>query len=262
MGNNVKKIIRVENVSIGFNERDILKEVSFSVNKGVTLVILGPSGAGKSSILRILLGLWSPDEGRIFIDGNDITQLKESELLPLRKRIGIVFQGNALFDSLTVEENISYFLKEKNSVNEKQAKDRIKECLSFVNLENTEDLFPSELSGGMKKRVAIARALAFKPDIIFYDEPTTGLDPVNSRAVIDLMKKIQLEGATSIVVTHDVHSALQVGDYFAVIDDGRIIQKGTINEIIKSDNEFIKEFFFRMNNSVRPNIDVPVQIEI
>lgn len=262
MGNNVKKIIRVENVSIGFNERDILKEVSFSVNKGVTLVILGPSGAGKSSILRILLGLWSPDEGRIFIDGNDITQLKESELLPLRKRMGIVFQGNALFDSLTVEENISYFLKEKNSVNEKQAKDRIKECLSFVNLENTEDLFPSELSGGMKKRVAIARALAFKPDIIFYDEPTTGLDPVNSRAVIDLMKKIQLEGATSIVVTHDVHSALQVGDYFAVIDDGRIIQKGTINEIIKSDNEFIKEFFFRMNNSVRPNIDVPVQIEI
>jgi len=262
MGINVKEILLFDSVSIGFNGRNILNSVSFSVNMGDTMVILGPSGAGKSSILRTLLGLWSPDEGRIFIDGNDITQLKESELLPLRKRMGIVFQGNALFDSLTVEENISYFLKEKNSVNEKQIKERVKECLSFVNLENTEELFPSELSGGMKKRVAIARALAFKPDIIFYDEPTTGIDPVNSRAVIDLMKKIQLEGATSIVVTHDVHSALQVGDYFAVIDDGRIIQKGTINEILKSDNEFIKEFFFGMNNAVSPNIDVPVQIEI
>lgn len=256
MGNNVKEIIRVENVSIGFNGRDILKNVSFSVNKGVTLVILGPSGAGKSSILRVLLGLWNPDEGKIFIDGNDITQLKERELLPLRKRMGVVFQGNALFDSLTVEENISYFLEERNSTSEKQIKERVKECLSFVNLENTEDLFPSELSGGMKKRVAIARALAFKPDIILYDEPTTGIDPINSRAVIDLMKKIQLEGATSIVVTHDVHSALQVGDYFAVLDEGKIIQKGTINEILKSDNEFIKEFFAGMNNVQSPKINI------
>jgi len=243
MGNNVEEIIRFENVSISFSGREILKNVSFSVNKGDTLVILGPSGAGKSSILKVMLGLWNPDSGKVFIDKKEITKLQERELLPLRKNIGIVFQGNALFDSLTVEENIAYFLKERNSATEKQIKERVKECLSFVNLENIEKLYPSELSGGMKKRVAIARAIAFKPNIILYDEPTTGIDPINSRAIIELMKKIQDDGATSIVVTHYVHNAVQVGDYFAVIDDGKIMQKGTINEILNTDNEFIKEFF-------------------
>lgn len=243
MGNNVKEIIRFENVSIGFSGREILKDVSFSVNRGDTLVILGPSGAGKSSILKVMLGLWSPDTGKILIDGKEITKLKERELLPLRKNIGIVFQGNALFDSLTVEENIAYFLRERNSTNEKQIRERVKECLSYVNLENIEKLYPSELSGGMKKRVAIARAIAFKPEIILYDEPTTGIDPINARAIMELMEKIQDEGATSIVVTHYVHNAVQVGDYFAVIDDGSIIQKGTIKEILKTENEFIKEFF-------------------
>ena len=246
MGNNVEEIIRFENVSIGFNGRQILKDVSFSVKKGDTMVILGPSGAGKSSILRVMLGLWNPDEGKIFINGKEITKLNERELLPIRKKMGIVFQGNALFDSLTVEENIAYFLKERNSTNEKQIKERVKECLSFVNLENAEKLYPSELSGGMKKRVAIARAVAFKPDIILYDEPTTGIDPINSKAIIVLMKKIQDDGATSIVVTHYIHNAVQVGDYFAVIDGGKIIQTGTINEILKTDNEFIKEFFAEM----------------
>jgi len=246
MGNNVEEIIRFENVSIGFNGRQILKDVSFSVKKGDTMVILGPSGAGKSSILRVMLGLWNPDDGKIFINGKDITKLNERELLPIRKKMGIVFQGNALFDSLTVEENIAYFLKERNSTSDEQIKERVKECLSFVNLENAEKLYPSELSGGMKKRVAIARAVAFKPDIILYDEPTTGIDPINSKAIIELMKKIQNEGATSIVVTHYIHNAVQVGDYFAVIDGGKIIQIGTINEILKTDNEFIKEFFAEM----------------
>ena len=210
------------------------------------MVILGPSGAGKSSVLKILLGLWIPDSGKVFIDDKDITQLKEKELLPLRKKMGIVFQGNALFDSLTVEENIAYFLRERNSISENQIRDRIKECLSFVNLDNVEKLYPSELSGGMQKRVAIARAVAFKPEIILYDEPTTGIDPINSRAIVELMKKIQAEGATSIVVTHYIHTAVQVGDYFAIIDGGEIIQKGTLNEILKTKNEFIKEFFAEM----------------
>jgi phospholipid/cholesterol/gamma-HCH transport system ATP-binding protein len=255
MGNNVKEIIQFDKVSIALNGRDILKNVSFSIRKGATLVILGPSGAGKSSILKVMLGLWIPDSGRIYIDGIDITQLKERELLPLRKRMGIVFQSNALFDSLTVEENIAYFLRERNLVNEEQIKYRVEECLSFVNLKNKEYLYPSELSGGMKKRVAIARAVAFKPDIILYDEPTTGIDPLNSRTVIDLMKKIQLDGATSIVVTHDVRSALQVGDYFAVIDEGKIIQKGTISEILKTENIFIKDFFAGMNNVLNQGIN-------
>lgn len=243
MGNNVEEIIRFEDVSLSFSGRTILKDVSLSIKKGDTFVILGPSGAGKSSILKVMLGLWAPDKGKIFIDGIDITNLKERDLLPLRKRMGIVFQGNALFDSLTVEENIAYFLKERNSITEKQLKERIKQCLAFVNLENIEKLYPSELSGGMQKRVAIARAVAFKPDILLYDEPTTGIDPINSKAIIDLMKKIQKDGATSIVVTHYVHTAVQIGDYFAVIDDGKIIQSGTLNDILKTENEFIREFF-------------------
>ena len=243
MGNNVEEIIRFEDVSLSFSGRTILKDVSLSIKKGDTFVILGPSGAGKSSILKVMLGLWTPDKGKIFIDGIDITILKERDLLPLRKRMGIVFQGNALFDSLTVEENIAYFLKERNSITENQLKERIKQCLAFVNLENIEKLYPSELSGGMQKRVAIARAVAFKPDILLYDEPTTGIDPINSKAIIDLMKKIQKDGATSIVVTHYVHTAVQIGDYFAVIDDGKIIQSGTLNDILKTENEFIREFF-------------------
>ncbi len=243
MGNNVEEIIRFEDVSLSFSGRTILKDVSLSIKKGDTFVILGPSGAGKSSILKVMLGLWAPDKGKIFIDGIDITNLKERDLLPLRKRMGIVFQGNALFDSLTVEENIAYFLKERNSITENQLKERIKQCLAFVNLENIEKLYPSELSGGMQKRVAIARAVAFKPDILLYDEPTTGIDPINSKAIIDLMKKIQKDGATSIVVTHYVHTAVQIGDYFAVIDDGKIIQSGTLNDILKTENEFIREFF-------------------
>ncbi len=243
MGNNVEEIIRFEDVSLSFGGRTILKDVNLSINKGDTFVILGPSGAGKSSILKVMLGLWAPDKGKIFIDGIDITNLKERDLLPLRKRMGIVFQGNALFDSLTVEENIAYFLKERNSISEKQLKERIKQCLAFVNLENIEKLYPSELSGGMQKRVAIARAVAFNPDILLYDEPTTGIDPINSKAIIDLMKKIQKDGATSIVVTHYVHTAVQIGDYFAVIDDGKIIQSGTLNDILKTENEFIREFF-------------------
>lgn len=243
MGNNVEEIIRFENVSIGFNGREILKDISFSVKKGDILVILGPSGAGKSSILKVLLGLWNPDKGKIFIDGKEITELKESELLALRKKIGIVFQGNALFDSLTVEENIAYFLRERNSSTEKQIKERVKECLSFVNLENIENLYPSELSGGMKKRVAIARAVAFKPEVILYDEPTTGIDPINAKAIVNLIKKIQDDGATSIVVTHYIHSAVQLGSYFVVIDNGEILRQGKIKEILKTDNEFIKDFF-------------------
>ena len=243
MGNNVEEIIRFENVSVGFSGRQILSNVSFSVNKGDTLVVLGPSGAGKSSILKIMLGLWKPDEGRVFIYGQDITEMNERDLLPLRRKMGIVFQGNALFDSMNVEENIAYFLRERNSLSEEEINFRVRECLDFVNLGNINNLYPSELSGGMKKRVAIARAVAFKPDMILYDEPTTGIDPINSRAIIELMKKIQKDGATSVVVTHYVRDAVQVGNYFAVIEKGVITEKGRLNKILQSNNEFIREFF-------------------
>ena len=235
-------MITLKNVSLEINGQMILDEMSFTVERGKTAVILGPSGAGKSSILKVIVGLWKPDKGSVIIDNNEITTLTENQLLPIRKRIGIVFQGNALFDSLTVEENIAYFLLEHNSLSSKQIQQRVKECLSFVNLEGTENLFPDELSGGMKKRVAIARAIAPRPDIILYDEPTTGIDPINSRAIIDLIRKSQSEGATSVVVTHIIHDAFLVGDIFTVINDGKLVESGTINDLLASKDEFVREF--------------------
>jgi phospholipid/cholesterol/gamma-HCH transport system ATP-binding protein len=235
-------MITLKNVSLEINGQMILDDMSFTVEGGKTAVILGPSGAGKSSILKVIVGLWKPDKGSVIIDNNEITNLTEEQLLPIRKRIGIVFQGNALFDSLTVEENIAYFLHEHNSLSSKQIQNRVKECLSFVNLEGTEELFPDELSGGMKKRVAIARAIAPRPDIILYDEPTTGIDPINSRAIIDLIRKSQSEGATSVVVTHIIHDAFLVGDIFTVINEGKLVESGTINYLLASKNEFVREF--------------------
>lgn len=235
-------MITLENVSIEINGQKILDDISFTVNRGQTSVILGPSGAGKSSILKVIVGLWKPNRGNVIIDGVNIAGLTEKELLPIRKRLGIVFQGNALFDSLTVEGNIAYFLREHNSLSSKAIRQRVEECLSFVNLEGTEKLFPEELSGGMKKRVAIARAIAARPDIILYDEPTTGIDPINSKAIIELIRKSQKEGATSVVVTHIIHDAFLVGDTFTVINDGILEQNGTVNDLLASKNEFVKEF--------------------
>ncbi len=243
MGNNVKDIISLCNVSLKLNGRKILEDVSFTVQEGETFVILGPSGAGKSSILKVLLGLWKPDSGSVFIKGAEMSSLNENQMMPLRKKIGIVFQGNALFDSLNVQDNISYFLKERNSISERDIDRRVKECLAFVNLENAENLYPEELSGGMKKRVAIARAIAFKPDIILYDEPTTGIDPINVKILEDLILKIQNEGTTSIIVTHYVTSALRLGNSFALIKDGSIILNGSNDDILNAKDDFVKEFF-------------------
>ena len=243
MGNNVEYIIEFQDVSLTLSERPILTDISFKVKKGETLIILGPSGAGKSSILKAMLGLWKPSKGKILINNTDITSLDEKSLLPIRKSIGVVFQSNALFDSMTVEDNVSYFVKEKNHFPKDTIKKIVRESLSYVNLEGTEKLYPDELSGGMKKRVAIARAIATKPDIILYDEPTTGIDPINANSIIKLINKIRDDDTTSIVVTHYVYNAIELGDYFCVIEDGKLIGTGTAKEIVNSDNNFIKEFF-------------------
>jgi len=239
-------MIALSNVSLEFGDRIILKNISLSINKGEIAIILGPSGAGKSSILKIILGLWQPDSGKVCVDGTNITGLSEKEILPIRRKMGIVFQANALFDSLSVEDNVAYFLKEHSTLKQKEIEDKVSEILSFVNLKGTEKICIDQLSGGMKKRVAIARAISFDPEIILYDEPTTGLDPINSKSILDLIKRVSHRGATSIVVTHILNDAISIGDTLSVINEGQLVQTGTVHDMLNSENQFVKDFFYEV----------------
>jgi len=239
-------MIEISKVNLELGEKVILKDISLSINKGEIAIILGPSGAGKSSILKIILGLWQPDSGKVYVDGTNITGMSEAEILPIRSKMGIVFQANALFDSLNVEDNVSYFLKEHSKLNSDKIKEKVAEILSFVNLQGTEKICIDQLSGGMKKRVAIARALSFDPDIILYDEPTTGLDPINSKSILDLIKRVSNRGATSIVVTHILNDAISIGDTLSVINEGKVVQTGTVHDMLNSGNQFVKDFFYEV----------------
>jgi len=239
-------IIGLSNIYLTLQGREILKNISLEIPKGNVSVILGPSGAGKSSILKIILGLWKPQSGTVKIGSIDITKLSELEMLPIRKKMGIVFQGNALFDSLTVEENVGYFLSEQNKISQLEMEDRIETALSFVNLSGTNDLFPDQLSGGMKKRVAIARAMVFNPEIILFDEPTTGLDPINAKHILDLIARLREQGTTAVVVTHILNDAVSIGDRLTLINGGTLVESGTVNEMLNSKNEFVKAFFYEV----------------
>ncbi len=239
-------MIELSHVNLDFAGKVILSDISLSIKKGEIAIILGPSGAGKSSILKIILGLWQPDSGKVLIDGENIANLSENEILPVRRRMGIVFQANALFDSLNVEDNVAYFLREHSRLSTKEIRSKISEILSFVNLKGTEKIYPDQLSGGMKKRVAIARALSFDPEIILYDEPTTGLDPINSKSILDLIKRVSESGATSVIVTHILHDAVSVGDTLTVINEGSIVQAGTVHDMLNSVNKFVNDFFYEV----------------
>ena len=239
-------MIKLQNISLRFDERLILEDVSLNVEKNSVHVILGPSGAGKSTILKVILGLLQTDQGNVIIDGKDITTLNEQQMLAIRRKIGFVFQGNALFDSLTTAENTAYFLSYFTDKSEEQIKRKVKEILSFVNLNGSENMYPDELSGGMKKRLAIARALATDPKIILFDEPTTGLDPINSKAILDLIKKLKRAGTTSVIVTHILNDAIMIGDVLSVISEGKVVLSGSVKEILQSNNQFIKDFFYEI----------------
>ena len=239
-------MIELSHVNLDFAGKIILSDISLSIKKGEIAIILGPSGAGKSSILKIILGLWRPDSGKVLIDGNNIANLSENEIMPVRRRMGIVFQANALFDSLNVEDNVAFFLREHSRLNSKEIKNKVSEILSFVNLKGTEKIYTDQLSGGMKKRVAIARALSFDPEIILYDEPTTGLDPINSKSILDLIKQVSERGATSVIVTHILHDAVSVGDTLTVINEGSIVQAGTVHDMLNSENKFVNDFFYEV----------------
>jgi phospholipid/cholesterol/gamma-HCH transport system ATP-binding protein len=235
--------IRMEKVSYSIGGRTILRDFDLCLEPGVNRTILGVSGVGKTTILKLILGLLRPDSGRILIDDNDIASISESELTKLRKHIAIVFQGGALFDSLTVGENVGYRLLEEGVLSDSEIDAVVREKLGFVGLEKAMDLYPAELSGGMKKRVAIARALAADPQYIFFDEPTTGLDPIGVYNIQQLMLRLQSGGKTTLMVTHDMATAFAVSDRFSFIDETRLVFEGTRDELETSAIAAIREFF-------------------
>lgn len=239
-------MIELQNVSLNLDGKQILDNVSLKIKKGDIGVVLGPSGAGKSSILKMILGLWKPDSGCVVIDGVDICGLKEKELLKIRRKMGIVFQGNALFDSLTVRQNIGYFLYEQNEMESKEIADLIEEVLTFINMPGIQRMYPDQLSGGMKKRVAIARAMIYQPEIVLYDEPSAGLDPINSKQILDLIKKVRDKGSTSVVVTHIMNDAVSIGDQLTLVNNGIIVENGSVHDILNSKKEFVKDFFYEI----------------
>ncbi|GFE57593.1 ABC transporter ATP-binding protein [Geobacter sp. AOG1] len=235
--------IRMEKVCFGFGGRKILEDFDLFLERGVNRTILGVSGAGKTTILKLLLGLLTPDSGRVSIDGTPLAGLRESQLVRVRKHIAIVFQGGALFDSMTVGENVGYRLFEEGKLPEREIEGIVREKLSFVGLEQAIDLYPAELSGGMKKRAAIARALASDPEYIFFDEPTTGLDPIGVYNIRNLMHRLQQEGKTTLMVTHDMETAFAVSQRFSFLHEARLAFEGTREEMCSSNLPAITEFF-------------------
>jgi phospholipid/cholesterol/gamma-HCH transport system ATP-binding protein len=239
-----KRVIALENISLSFEE-PVLENISFDAKEGETVVVVGESGTGKSTILKLILRLLVPDKGRVSIDGEDITHLTFDDALKVRQKMGMVFQGAALFDSMTVYENVAYPLREHTELGEDQIEARVREKLQFVDLEPDKviDMMPSELSGGMRKRVGIARGLANNPEIMLYDEPTSGLDPLTTSTITYLIIKLQRElGVTSIVVSHDIRSSFRMASKIALLANRRIAFFGTPEEMTGSDDPYIREF--------------------
>jgi phospholipid/cholesterol/gamma-HCH transport system ATP-binding protein len=226
-----------------FGKNRVLRGVSLDVARGETVVVLGGSGSGKSVLLRHAVGLFRPDAGQVFIDGVEISRLDEDELLETRKKVGMLFQSGALFDSMTVRENVSFALLEHTDWDDARVLARAEEVLHLVELEGVLELMPSDLSGGMRKRVALARAIALAPAAILYDEPTTGLDPITANTINHLIRSLQKRlGVTSIVVTHDIHSAFTVGDRIAFLHDGRILFHGSTAEARAATEPLLRNF--------------------
>jgi len=237
-------IVEAVDLNKSFDSNHVLRGVSFALAKGETLVVMGGSGTGKTVLLRLVAGLIPPDAGQIRVFGRSIERLSEEELLPLRRRMGYVFQGAALFDSLSVRENVAYPLREHTSLGEAEIEERVIGNLSVVGLSSDVlDLLPSELSGGMRKRVGIARALSVEPEMLLFDEPTAGLDPTNSKLVADLM--LDLRGGvcdTAMVVTHDVELARTAADRVAVLIEGRFAALGPAEQVLSGDDPAVRAF--------------------
>lgn len=263
-GHEQERIIVFEDVAIAFDENIVLDGVSFQLHKAETKILLGVAGAGKSVILKLALGLLKPDRGRIWVLDNDVAQMKEEDLFDLRRRIGMVFQESALFDSFTVRENVAYRLIEEH-VSPDETERRVREALRFVELEHTLDLFPAELSGGMRRRVAIARAIVTQPEVLLYDSPTGGLDPVTSTTIVELLvKQRDVYHTSALLVTHRLQDAFTMATHcfdtkanemrplggnqinlettFIILRDGKVIFDGNTPELAQSKDEYIREY--------------------
>lgn len=228
---------------VSFEKKKVLDHLNLEVKKGESLVVIGSTGCGKTVLLKSILGFIKPDEGEILIDESKITELTEERLTEFRKRFGVVFQSNALFDSLSVGENIAFYLREHTRLKEKDIRRKVAEILKMVGLEGIEELRPSQLSGGMQKRVAFARALISNPEIVLYDEPTTGLDPIMANTVNELILSLHHRfSITSITATHDRKLAYRIADRIAMLHQAQIIGPFSLLEIQKTDNPIIKEF--------------------
>jgi len=235
--------LRFVGVEKSFGDHRVLRGVDLDVTEGETVVVLGGSGSGKSVLLRHAVGLFRPDAGQVFVDAVEISQLDEDDLLETRKKVGMLFQSGALFDSMTVRENVAFALREHTDWENAKVIARVEEVLRLVELEDVLALMPSDLSGGMRKRVALARAIALAPAAILYDEPTTGLDPITANTINHLIRSLQKRlGVTSIVVTHDIHSAFTVGDRIAFLHDGKIKFHGTTAEAREAHEPLLKNF--------------------
>ena len=236
-------MIRFENVTKKFGRRLVLDHVNLEVEKNETFVIVGTSGAGKSVSLKHMIRLLTPDEGRVWIGDDVISEASGPDLERIRSRFGVLFQSAALLEWLTVEGNVALPLRELTSTPEEQIQKLVEEKLRLVNLKGINEIFPSSLSGGMRKRVGLARAIVTQPEIILYDEPTSGLDPVTSRAIDQLIDSLRRElGVTSVVVTHDLHSALAIATRIAMLHEGRMVEIAPPDEFIRSKNEVVKSF--------------------
>jgi phospholipid/cholesterol/gamma-HCH transport system ATP-binding protein len=238
-----EEMIKVKGVYKAFGSNTVLKGVNLSIKKGETFLIIGRSGAGKTILLKNILGLIKPDAGKIIIDGRDITQLDKKSLEKVRLEFGLVFQSSALFDFLTVGENVGFFFRHHTELDKTKIKKKVKEILYLVGLEGIEDLYPYQLSGGMKKRVAIARAVVYNPKIIIYDEPTTGIDPISVDKIVSLIENLHKKLAiTSLVVTHDLEVGLKIADRLAFLLGGKIIFEGSKDDLKNTRDKRVIQF--------------------
>ena len=240
---NNNSAIRLRKVSKSFGEQTVLNGVDLEVGRGETVTILGRSGTGKSVMLKLIIGLQRADAGHIALNGEEITSMPLDDLNRVRKTVGFLFQGAALYDSLTAEENVAFPLRRHAKLNDRERRERVRELLARVGMEREGAKMPADLSGGMKKRVGLARALALDPEIMLLDEPTAGLDPITASEINDLIRELQQERKiSSIVVTHDMRSVKNVADRVAMLNDGNIVIEGSINDLKKSNDEFVSRF--------------------
>jgi phospholipid/cholesterol/gamma-HCH transport system ATP-binding protein len=234
--------IRLDHVTKSFDDRKVLDDVTLDVAEGSAFCLLGRSGTGKSVTLKHIIGLLRPDEGHVFVHGKDVTALNGRELSEVRRSMGFLFQNAALFDSITVGENVAFPLRRHTDWPDSKIREVARAKLANVGLEDVYDKMPAELSGGMRKRVGLARAMALEPDILLVDEPSAGLDPVTAREIDQLLVDLKKKGATIVVVTHNIPSARYIGDELAVLHDGHVIARGTVEELDRSDDEMVRAF--------------------